>query len=112
MAYQRADVLLVPFPYSDLSTSKVRPAIVVSSQQYHRDESDLLLAAITSNVAGATGALDYVLKSWKVAGLKFPSAFKPVLFTLDPVRVIYQIGVMPISEMVEIDNRLKLALSL
>lgn len=112
MTYQRADVLLVPFPYSDLSTTKVRPAVIVSSSQYHQDEPDLLLAAITSNVAGATGTLDYVLKSWQAAGLKFPSPFKPVIFTLDPARIIHQIGVMPAIEMIEIDNRLKLALLL
>jgi mRNA interferase MazF len=34
MAFQRGDVLLVPFPYSDLSTTKVRPAIVISSALY------------------------------------------------------------------------------
>jgi mRNA-degrading endonuclease toxin of MazEF toxin-antitoxin module len=30
MAFQRGDVVLVPFPFSDLSTTKVRPAVVVS----------------------------------------------------------------------------------
>lgn len=112
MALQRGDIVLVPFPFSDLSTAKVRPALVVSSAQYHQDEPDLLLAALTSNVAAATGVLDYPLQQWKQAGLKFPSAFKPVLFTLDPQRVMHLIGVMPPSELAEIDKRLKLALDL
>ena len=112
MLFQRSELLLVPFPYSDLSTTKVRPALVISSMQYQQDEPDLLLAAITSNIAAATGMLDYVLTSWRTAGLKFPSAFKPVIFTLDPVRVIHQIGVVSASDMNEIDKRLRLALSL
>ena len=33
MAFQRGDVVLIPFPYTDLSTSKTRPAVVVSSEK-------------------------------------------------------------------------------
>ena len=47
MQFQRGDVVLVPFPFSDLSTTKVRPAVVVSSDLYHSTEPDLLLAALT-----------------------------------------------------------------
>ncbi len=59
MALQRGDVVLVPFPFSDLSATKVRPSVVVSSSLYHTTEPDLILAAITSNIAAATGPLDY-----------------------------------------------------
>jgi len=34
MAFQRGDVVLVPFPFSDLSTIKVRPAVVVSGEEF------------------------------------------------------------------------------
>jgi hypothetical protein len=49
---------------------------------------------------------------WKQAGLKFPSAFKPVLFTLDPQSVIHPIGTIQSADQLEIDKRLKLALDL
>lgn len=94
MAFQRGDVLLVPFPYSDLSTTKVRPAVVVSSVLYHALEPDLILAAITSKVTTAVGPLDYILLDWQKAGLRQPSALKPVLFTLDPARVLHSIGAL------------------
>ena len=42
MKFQRSDVVLVPFPFSDLSTTKVRPAVVVSSALYHATEPDLI----------------------------------------------------------------------
>ena len=35
------DVILVPFPFTDQTTTKKRPAIVVSSDAYHRERSDL-----------------------------------------------------------------------
>ena len=112
MAFQRGDVVLVPFPFSDLSTTKVRPAVVVSSALYHEQEPDLILAAITSKVAAATGPLDYALNDWQAAGLRYPSALKPVLFTLDPVRVLYQVGTLTASDLAEIDHRLRRALAL
>lgn len=94
MAFQRGDVLLVPFPYSDLSTTKVRPAIVASSILYHALEPDLILAAITSKVTTAVGPLDYILLDWQKAGLRQSSALKPVLFTLDPARVLHSVGAL------------------
>lgn len=112
MAYRRGEVVLVPFPFSDLSTTKVRPAIVVSNDACHQLEPDLLLAAITSNVSAATGSFDYLIQNWKEAGLRFSLALKPVLFTLDPQRVIHTIGVLHLTDLAEIDKRLKLALGL
>jgi len=38
MTFRRGDVVLVPFPFSDLSTTKVRPAVVVSGALYHAKE--------------------------------------------------------------------------
>lgn len=113
MAYKRGDILLVPFPFSDLSTAKVRPALVVSSAIYHRTMPDLLLAALTSNMSSSLPkSLDYALKAWQAANLKFPTAFKPVVFTLDPARVVHRIGAIDKLDLAEIDKRLKAALGL
>lgn len=112
MMYRRAEVVLVPFPFSDLSTSKVRPAVIISSESYHQHEPDLLLGGITSNLAGATGPCDYILIDWQGAGLKFPSAFKPAIFTLHPKRVLHRVGNIGVSDMTAIDQRLKLAFGL
>jgi mRNA interferase MazF len=112
MAFQRGDIVLVPFPFSDLSTTKVRPAIIVSSTLYHSTEPDLILAAITSKIGAAANPLDYVLQDWQTAGLRYASAFKPVFFTLDPAQVIYHIGALSTPDMSEVDRRMRLAFQL
>ena len=112
MAFQRGDVLLVPFPFSDLSTVKARPAVVVSGTLYHATEPDLILCAITSKTLAATGPLDYILKDWQTANLRYPSAAKPVVFTLDPEHVLYHIGTLTPSDLAEVSLRLQRALGL
>ena len=46
--YEFGDVLLVPFPFTDRSTTKRRPAVVVSSDTYHRERPDIIILAVTS----------------------------------------------------------------
>jgi hypothetical protein len=86
--------------------------VVVSGSLYHATEPDLILAAITSRVTAAIGPLDYVLRDWQAAGLRHPSAVKPVLFTFDPTRVIYHVGTLTPPDLVEVDQRLRRALEL
>jgi mRNA interferase MazF len=112
MAFQCGEVVRVPFPFSDLSATKVRPAVVVSSALYHATKPDLLLAAVTSKTAAATGPLDNVLGDWQVAGLRYPSAFKPVLFALDPSRILHRVGQLAPPDLVEVDLKSRRALGL
>jgi mRNA interferase MazF len=48
--YKRGDIVLVPFPFTDLSSSKRRPALVVSPDSFNEQAQDLVLAAITSHL--------------------------------------------------------------
>ena len=49
--YSFGDVALVPFPYTDQTAAKQRPAVVVSSDDYHRERQDVILVAVTSRTA-------------------------------------------------------------
>jgi mRNA interferase MazF len=112
MAFQRGNIVLVPFPFTDQSTTKVRPAVVVSSRLYNTSEPDIVLAAISTQLLSATGSLDYVLADWQSSGLRFASAFKPVFTTLDPSLVLHTIGSLSAVDMAEVDQRLRLAFEL
>ncbi len=85
---------------------------MVSGPLYHGTEPDIVLAAITSRLVAATGPLDYVLSDWRAAGLRYPSAFKPVLATLEPARVLYRVGTLTPTDLAEVDRRLRLVLEL
>lgn len=48
MAHSFGEVVLVPFPFTDQSGTKKRPAVIVSSGGYNANRHDLIIMAITS----------------------------------------------------------------
>ncbi|HEX8465387.1 MAG TPA: type II toxin-antitoxin system PemK/MazF family toxin [Abditibacterium sp.] len=63
--------------------TKRRPAIVVSTPDYHAARPDVLLAIVTSRVEDADTAFDCVLFDWRAAGLRTPCAMRSYLFTIE-----------------------------
>ena len=55
--YRQGDVVLVAFPFTDLSSSKGRPALVVSPDQFNEAAEDLVLVAISSQIRGGPNTL-------------------------------------------------------
>ncbi len=51
LTINQKNIILVPFPFSDLSGSKVRPALVVSNNIYNSQNLDIVVTAITSNLS-------------------------------------------------------------
>ncbi len=49
--YKQGEIVLVPFPYSDLSGSKRRPVLVVSNNDYNSSFPDIIVAVITSKTS-------------------------------------------------------------
>jgi len=49
MRLRQGDIVLVPVPFTDLSSRKRRPVIVVSSDAYNSDGPDMVVVAMTSN---------------------------------------------------------------
>jgi mRNA interferase MazF len=49
MSYKQREIVLVPFPYSDLSATKRRPVLIVSNNNYNNDFADVVVCVITSN---------------------------------------------------------------
>jgi mRNA interferase MazF len=46
---KQGDILLIPIPFTDLSSQKRRPVIVISNDQYNRKTNDIVVVAMTSN---------------------------------------------------------------
>ncbi len=49
ITYNQREIVLVPFPYSDLTTTKRRPVLIISNNDYNHNFQDVLVYVITSN---------------------------------------------------------------
>lgn len=79
--YDQKEIVLMPFPYSDLTDSKLRPALIVSNQKLNKSE-DRICCLITSNSPADGEAIDS--SSFQSGSLPFKSWVKPQrLFTVN-----------------------------
>jgi len=90
--YSFGDILLVPFPFTNQSASKQRPAIVISTQDYNQERADIIIMAITSQVKSAAATGEVIIANWENAGLLKPSVIKPVIATIEQTLVRNQLG--------------------
>jgi len=49
--YKQGDIVLIPIPFTDLTSQKRRPVIVISNNRYNQKTGDIIVAAMTSNPA-------------------------------------------------------------
>jgi mRNA interferase MazF len=92
VSYTFGEVLLVPFPFTDQSGMKKRPAVVISSNAYNASRRDLVIMAITSQVRQPLGFGEALVTEWQAAGLIKASVLKPVVTTIEQSLVIRTMG--------------------
>jgi mRNA interferase MazF len=92
MALAFGDVVVVPFPFTDQTATKRRPAVVVSSEAYNRERPDIILMALTSQVRPAPTVGEAAVVDWQAAGLLKPSVIKPLVTTIEANLVVRRLG--------------------
>lgn len=106
--YERGAVVLVSFPFTDLSGSKRRPALVVSTEGSHSE--DLILCAITSQVPPHLSEYEVLLEARDMAEKKLPkrSMIKPgKLFTMHRSLIASSYGIVNQYKLLEVLQTLR-----
>ena len=116
MKVQRGDVVLVDYPFSDRSGSKVRPAVVVQNDAYNRWIDDTILAAISRSTHRASATqlfIDISSPEGTATGLRQNSMIQcENLLTYDQGLVIAIIGKLSAPLISKMDECLREALSI
>ncbi len=92
ISYRQGDVFLVPFPFTDQSGTKQRPAVVLSGSEYNQNHLDIILVPITSQILQTIDEIRLV--NWKSAGLLKPSVIKPVVASFEFPLVRRKLGLL------------------
>jgi len=98
MPYEFGDVVLVRFPFTNQTTFKQRPAVVVSSRAYNLAKPDVVIMAITSQVHSSSSLGEVRIDRWQTANLLKPSTIKPVFATLEQNLILKKLGVLVPSD--------------
>ncbi|MDJ0674036.1 MAG: type II toxin-antitoxin system PemK/MazF family toxin [Calothrix sp. MO_167.B42] len=97
--FVRGDVVIVPFPFSDLTQAKRRPALVVANLQ----GNDLILCQITSQVVSDEYAINIDNSDFSTGGLNQISNIRPNrLFTAEQSIILYKAGQLKSEKLEEV----------
>ena len=101
--FMKGDVVVLPFPYSDLSAAKKRPALVVAAL----DGDDVILCQITTQAISDRYAIVLASDDFESGGLRHPSNIRPNrLFTADGAIIHYRAGVLNGEKFKEVISKL------
>ena len=106
----KGKIVLVPFPFTDLSGHKVRPALVLHASN---KGGDFIVCFISSKESKKTESFDIKIKADSRNGLKVDSVIKlSKIATLEKRIAIGEIGTLDQKTLKEVDVKLKVVFSL
>ena len=103
MNCSRNEVVLLPIPFTDLTSRKVRPAIVIG-----KNGADLFLVPISSVLTNT----DFPLTDWRAAGLNVRSGIKAQISTVEEKLVVKIVGQLAARDWQTLEARLRVWLKL
>lgn len=114
LSLARGDVILTRFPFTDLSGSSLRPALVISQGQIGQD---VVLVGISSVVRGPLIVTDYLIDTahpeFALTGLRVSSVIRThKLATVESSVIARRLGRLGAQAQAEVDELLRLALVL
>lgn len=103
-------VVLVPFPFDDLSTTKVRPAVCLTDEI--KPYGHVVLAFVTSSVVSVPALTDLVIldtdTDFAITGLKVSSMIRlHRLMTVKSSIIRRELGELSLTQQTEVRERLR-----
>ncbi len=100
MSFSIGEVILLPIPFTDLSSRKVRPAVVIGFSSY---AGDVFVVPISSQLQN----IDLPLQDWRAARLNVPCGIKSQLATVEGALVVKPVGLLSPRDLVACQSRLR-----
>ncbi len=102
-SYSRGEIILVRYPFSDLSGAKIRPAVVINAPH---SSQDLFILPLTSKTKSLlTG--EFILQDWKQAGLNVETAAKRGIYTIHQDLIVRRVGRLTDHDLTSLDQALR-----
>jgi len=106
--YKQGDVVLVPFPFTDLTATKQRPALVISSDNLNTRGADVVLLAITSQIPVNLRPEEFLISAvdQRACGLPKASLIKLAkVVSLHQSLILKRLGTLPTGALARVLNQ-------
>jgi mRNA interferase MazF len=107
-SYSRNEIVIVEYPFSDLSGTKIRPGVVIGAPHISQD---VFIVPLTSRTTSLIPG-EFVLVGWRAAGLNVASAIKRGIYTIHSSLIIKRVGNLVASDSNQLENSLRTWLGL
>lgn len=111
MSFDRYDVVVVPFPFTDRTTTKRRPALVLSDAAAFNHRTGQAVMAMITSARHSDWPLDVTVEDLDAAGLPSASIVRMKLFTLDEQFVLRKTGALAGADQKKVARALQVLLS-
>jgi len=118
MEFKQGEIVLLPFPFDDLSRAKTRLALIISSDEFNQISRTVIVVGITSNIQSGFQELNVLIEGRDIQrypGTKpiIPSIIKPyVIFAINKRLIIKKIGILNESKFNEVVIKLQKTLGI
>jgi mRNA interferase MazF len=102
-SFSKNDIVLIRYPFSEITGSKVRPGIILSNPHA---SNDYLIAPLTSKI-GNLRADEFILANWTSAGLNVPSAVKRGVYTVHSSLILKPVGHLSVRDSEQLAKAIK-----
>ena len=101
--YEKGDVVIFQFPFSDVAESKKRPSLVVATLK----GDHIILSQITGQPRPDPDLLKLTSEDFEKGGISRDSFIRPsVLFTIHKSKIEYKAGKIKQEKIKEVQNKL------
>ena len=97
------DIILVRFPFTNLQTTKQRPAVIVSGSAHNQARNDVVILAITGQTKVTSEYAHCEVADWQAAGLLKISVLKPIVATIEQEMIIRILGRLTAKDLSNLD---------
>jgi mRNA interferase MazF len=92
MIYEQFETVVVPFPFTDINSTKRRPALILSDAVTFNTSGDRSVMAMITTASHSSWQLDIPIRDLQQAGLTKASIIRMKLFTLDHTLILRRLG--------------------
>lgn len=111
MNYRQGEIVLLPFPFSDLSGTKKRPVLIVSSNTYNAAFRDVIVCVITSKTKDDDYSINLRNEDLRGGILPEPSVIKcHKLFTIEKRLILKRFSELKSIKLKEVIEKIGLVL--